>query len=204
MFVIGTHRAQQEREYRGYRWLWAGINPTNPTAPAPPRGTVIVGQNYPLDHPQSQLRSGVAPTNPAVTNIFPPGTVIVGQYLPLDHPKSLLWFGLPPVSHIVPPVGSVFIGQNYPLDHPRSLFWPGRQGPNVASPDKINRALIVGQNYPLDHPQSLLVFAAKYTAPFANDQPIISKQERPFHPGSFFFPAHNTVAYEERHFFIIA
>ena len=205
--LIGTHRAQQEREYRGYRWLWFGVPPyvTN----LPPPGTVIVRQYVPLRHTPSLLWPGVEPTNPTVTPIFPPGTVIGRQELP-DHPRSALWFGIPPDNPLVnpvPPPGKLIYGQQYPLDHPLPRLWAGlQQIQNIATPAQIGRIGVFREevDYPR-HPRSKFVNGPMpHALLFPLPGIAIGSVERPHHPAPFLFAGQFPVAYEERQFFIIA
>jgi hypothetical protein len=231
-FQAGTHRAQQEREAKGFQFTWAGVQGPNVDNYGVIQTRIVTTQEMPW-HPASRLLAGIQgpdvrppvsdrihtrqelPDHPAsrfVAGIQGPNVkvpvrdaIFIRQELP-NHPASRLWAGLQQQSVVRPPVADRILAlqelPHYPT-HPQSRFWPGIQGPNVAPPPQIRNRIHTVQELPW-HPASLLISAPP---PVLKQIPFVgvlrTVQERPWHPGSFFHAGTHPVSYEDIEFFVI-
>lgn len=213
MAQFGAHAAQQEREYRGYRWLWPG---TPPQPPAIGFNTQVWVQETPRDI-QPVLVSGFIAGAPAVVT-GPETRVVIGRQEQPGHPAPALLPGIQGPNVRPALADSVFTTQetpNHPApflltrifasgavysaetrglftrqelpSHPVSIFVPSPQTQNVAR--TIRDFAITTQEQPFHPPPTLRPsFRVQNVARTIRDF-AITRQERPFHPDSLVRPS---------------
>jgi hypothetical protein len=181
--LMGSHAQTQERELRGYRWLWTGIQAAAIAHPLLLSAATIIGQEQP-SQPSSVLGAGVQGPNVAAPPL--PGHLIVWQEQPPDHPTlaASTAFPAPPGAILQ---GTSFIGTQEAPRPAATVSASGVQGPNV-EPPSLARAILVSQEQP-DFPPGLSRtrpgnFGPNVAAPPQVGAAIV-RQEQPGHPPSF-------------------
>lgn len=123
--IFGTHRANYERELKGYQWIY-NPQPTNPlVTDVPPPGFIFIRQEAPF-HPGSVFRAGVQGPNVRAPIS---DTLFIRQQQP-DHPLPFVRQSRQG-PNVRPPISDgIFLRQQMP-DHPLPRVW--RHHPTTAS-----------------------------------------------------------------------
>lgn len=177
---MGSHRAVQEREARGYSWLWPGLVGV---------AGVAAGVTSSLFVPQQEVyQPKWRPAGPAIHALpvagNPQGSIAIRQEQP-PHPQGSFFFSTTSAVAVVQTaVSQPIVQRQEQPGHPAPTIRAGIQGPNVRPP--VLDTILGRQESPF-HPGSLLsstpgVTTSTFKAP--NRDFTIGVQEFPWHPRS--------------------
>jgi hypothetical protein len=169
--IRGTHSAQIEREQRGYRWEWSGVQPGNVAPPPQIKTSAITVQEQPF-HPGPCLFRGVGIPNVAALPQVKSLAVTV-QERPVDLPARV-GVGIQGPNVGPPITRAVFTRQEAPGEY-QAFVRQSIQGPNVAA--GIG-SISVRQEQP-DHPRSYLLGVVFPRNPILIGTSAITTQQQP-------------------------
>lgn len=176
---FNTHRAQYEREAKGYVWLHSGVPPV-----IRPGLSIITKQEQPW-HPRPFL---FGPLGFVVdTTVRPEDRWYTNTQEQPWHPQpytlpALVQLGIPPIFG-APETRDLSTVQEQPW-HPKPSFQAGVQGPNVAS--GIGN-ILMRQELPW-HPLPYVLRHTQFQPAQKHGTRVITRQQDPWHPRPFVLP----------------
>lgn len=183
--LMGSQAAVNEREARGYRWLWPGIAVL---AAVPLQGSVaMVSPQTPPPNIAPVMVSGVFPSAPPVAPVT--RHIIVRRHEINDHPRGFMQAGVSPLSLesslTVFARGTQSATLSFDMGG-RAYLFPGLQGFGVSvSPQLLGRVISTTQETPW-HPSSAMRAGPQGPNVASGVGRVVTTQEPPWHPRSFF------------------